>query len=220
MKPLYLYGAGQHGRVLLEAARLLWPQRVYFFVDADASLWGGRVDKTPVLSEEDALQSAEAPEVVLGIGHNTTRLALMRRLATAGCQFPALVHPRAQVAASARLQAGCVVLPGAVVHSRVRCGDACLIHPNAVVEHDCVLAAGVQVGGLSYIGAECQLGEATFVGAGCTLLPRLQLAPQTVLGAASLLTQTVEAEYELWYGHPAQFQRRVDSFFNPLSERA
>lgn len=63
-----------------------------------------------------------------------------------------LLHPTAQINASATLGDGVRIGPGAVVGANVSIGDECIVKSNAVIEHNvvlgknCVIHAGVNIG--------------------------------------------------------------------------
>jgi UDP-3-O-[3-hydroxymyristoyl] glucosamine N-acyltransferase len=83
----------------------------------------------------------------------------------AGVSAKAIVHEKAQVAASAR------VLPGAVVMEGARIGERCVLYPGVVVESHAVvgdgtiLYPGVVLGHHCSIGRDCIIHGNTVIGA-------------------------------------------------------
>lgn len=133
-----------------------------------------------------------ADGVLMGIGYNDLpgRWRAWQRVRAAGFDAPTLVHPRAYVAPSAQLGAGCLVMAGALVDRGVTLGEAVVVWPAACLNHDSVvgsntfvspsvtLCGDVTVGAHSFIGAAacvadgCHLSEASFVKMGERVLSR------------------------------------------------
>ncbi|MFW6059849.1 MAG: acetyltransferase [Phycisphaeraceae bacterium] len=187
-RPLVIYGAGDHGRVVAEAADAAgW--RVLGFLD-DA-----RTDDSDLLwplldSDDDQLREAT---FIVGIGDNAARRRIARDLHDAGRTLAIVIHPAASVSPSATLHPGVFVGPGAVVHTTAELDPGVIVNSNAVVEHDCHihecahLAPGATLGGNATIGAE------TLVGLNATILPRIAVGRDCTIGAGAVVTRPIES---------------------------
>ena len=128
MKKMLIIGAGGHGQVLAEAARACGYGEIDFLDDRNPVAIGG-TDRLEALA-------GGYDGAIVSIGNNALRRDFIRRLQAAGANVATLVHPRAYVAPSAALGAGCVVLPGAVVHTNARVGEGCIVSIGAMIDHD------------------------------------------------------------------------------------
>jgi hypothetical protein len=170
MSRLLIWGAGQHGRVVGE------------LVVACGHEVAGFVDRSPrndtTVSEDAVRLGRELPfgatGLVPAIGANDVRLALLAEFA--GRIAPALIHPRAFVAPSAKVGAGTVVLPMAVVSSNAVIGAGVILHPGVVVDHDALIEDGV------YLAPGVIVAGSSVVKRGQTLPVGTALSKVTVVG--------------------------------------
>jgi UDP-3-O-[3-hydroxymyristoyl] glucosamine N-acyltransferase len=96
-----------------------------------------------VLGEEEGLNRAPG-QITLAVTNPESRRVLSERFTALGWRLPALVHPRAIVAESARLAEGAVILAGAVVQPGATIGSGSIVGANAVVDSDATLEASAR----------------------------------------------------------------------------
>lgn len=121
---LLIIGAGQYGLVAKEIAEELGYH--VDFLDDNNELAIGKP------SEVDHFQG----DVVVAIGNPDVKKKYISELKD---RLVSLVSPRAYVAPSARIGAGCIVEPMAVLNTGARLGDGCFVSAGAVVNHNCVV---------------------------------------------------------------------------------
>ncbi len=183
---ILIYGAGGHGKALLDLLRALGTYRVRGFVD-DGLPPGTEVMGLPVLGGAEVLPDLHAQGVRLavnavgGIGNVGVRVRVFQILAEAGFVCPPVVHPTAFVEGSAQLEAGVQVMPLAYVGSEARLGYGALVNTGAVVSHDCrvgayanlspgaTLAGGVAIGEGALVGMRVTINLGVSVGSGARL---------------------------------------------------
>ena len=161
--------------------------------ELDASLVGVQVEPggaCVVISQDElfedlpaALGRLGANEVVVGLGHNTTRLRLSRALGEhlAG----AWVHPRAVVSPTATLGRGTVVLPGAIINAAATIGEAVILNTGCIVEHECVVEDGVHLSPNATLCGGVRCKPRAWVAAGSTVIPLKVIGEGAVVGAGS-----------------------------------
>jgi acetyltransferase EpsM len=190
--PLYVYGAGGHGKVVADGARHDDTHLLQGFLDDDRRRWGQEWNGLPIVGGLDALEGLEeGAEVALGVGCNRTRAMLARALAASGRHLATLVHPTAVVARGVHLGEGTYVAPLAVLHTDARVGRACIVNTAAVVEHDCWLDDWVHVSPRAALGGGVRIGEGAHVGIGGVLAPGLTLGPWATLGAGAVMIRSL-----------------------------
>jgi UDP-2-acetamido-3-amino-2,3-dideoxy-glucuronate N-acetyltransferase len=133
------------------------------------------------------------------------------------------------VGANSVIRTGCVVGAGSVIGpltvieegvtigERVRIQAHCYITKGMVIEDDVFIGPCFESSndrrvlshgrGVFVLDAPV-IRRAARIGAGCLLLPGVDIGENAFVGAASLVTRSVPAN-EMWYGHPARFQRMV-----------
>jgi UDP-perosamine 4-acetyltransferase len=192
--PVVIYGAGGHGRAIIELLRAIPGQAIAGLVDAAPP--GPAMLGVPVLGDDAALSGLRASGVVaavVAVGDAAARRAIAARLTAQGFALPVLVHPAALVAPSAALAEGTVVLPRAVIGAAARIGRLCIINTGAIVEHDGVLGEAVHVGPGAVLPGGVTVSDAAVIGAGAACRPYVRIGAGAVIGVGAAVIADVPA---------------------------
>lgn len=204
--PLYVFGAGGHGKVVAEAVHTAATHTLRGFLDDDRHLWGREIHGLRVLGGLDALGLLEGDtEVALGVGDNAHRANLGHALLARGLRLAAVVHGAAVLARGARIGDGSYIGPLALVHTDAEVGRGAIVNSAAVVEHDVRLGAWVHVSPRAALGGGVRVGEGAHVGLGAIVLPGLTVGPWSTLGAGAVLTHALPGA-AVGVGVPARWQ--------------
>ena len=191
--PLYVLGAGGHGKVVADAALAMRRFELRGFLDDDAQRRGGSVLGLPVVGGLEVIEGEAADvAVALGIGKNGARLAALARVHALGHRVATVVHPSAVIASGVVLGDGTFVAPLAVIHTDAHLGQACIVNSGAVVEHDNRLGDGVHVSPNAALGGDVTLGDEVHVGLGAVVLPGLSVGARSVVGAGAVVVSDIE----------------------------
>lgn len=98
---------------------------------------------------------------------------------------PAVIHPTASVAPTARLGAGSYIGPQVVIERGVTVGRHCIVNAGAVLTHDCVVGDYCHVAPGAVLCGGVQVGVGAFIGANATVLPKCRVGEWVVVGAGS-----------------------------------
>lgn len=131
--------------------------------------------------------------VVLGFGAAQGRLAILDAIEAAGLALPTLVHPRAFVAASARLAPGVQVMPQASVGPNAEVGRGVLVNTGATLDHDVAVADGSVVDPGAVLTGRVRIGSEVEVGSGAVLIPDSIVGDGAIVGAGAVIVRPVEA---------------------------
>jgi acetyltransferase EpsM len=174
---LVILGAGEHGRVVAEAA-----------VAA-----GWHVLATLGRDDEGRLPAllADGAQVHLAIGANPLRLAAAARLG--GLPWAAIIHPRAVVSPSACVAAGAFIGAGAVVQAGAQVAAHAVVNSGAVVEHDCTLGPGCHVAPGAVLGGAVAVGAGAMIGLGARVRDHLTIGAEAVVGMGAVVVHPVAA---------------------------
>ena len=181
--PLVIYGAGDHGQVVSDAARVAGFNVLGFLDDAPPS--SGR----ELLDADDPLLATAV--FIAAMGDNTARLAITRRLLEEGRTMANVVHPDATISPDAEPGRGVYVGARAVVGPGARLGDAVIVNSGAVAEHHAQLGPGVHVAPAAALAGRVRVGTCTLVGLGAKLLPGITVGEQCVVAAGAVVTRDV-----------------------------
>ena len=128
---------------------------------------------------------------------------VIRRSAVALDRFETIVHPRATLAASARVGRGTAILAGSVICPEAEVGNHVIVLQNTTVNHHTkvgdftTLSAGITI--LGFI----EIGRNAFIGGGATLAPNVKIGEGTLVGAGSVVIRDLAAG-RVYAGNPAR----------------
>lgn len=181
-KPLAIFGAGGHAKVVLALARALGERVEACYEDppprpADqAELLG-----TPIRAAAEL--DLERVRLVLGVGDNRGRRDLAARFA--GATWATLVHPRAFVDPAATLSPGAVVCAGAVVQPGASLGAHSIVNTSASVDHDCQLGEFVHIAPGCHLSGSVIVEAGAFLGLGTVVTPKRRIGAWAIVGAGA-----------------------------------
>lgn len=191
-RPILVFGAGGHGKVVADAARAAGFTLLGFVDDAPAragsTIWGLPILTWAQVRAEERWRPAA---FAVGIGDNGARQTVQERLEDAGREVAVVVHPRATLSPTARLAAGTVVMAGAVVNPDAVVGRGCIVNTGAIVEHDCELEAFVHLSPNVALGGTVWIGERTHLGLGAVALPGVRIGTDVKVGAGAVVIRDV-----------------------------
>ena len=202
---IVVYGGSGHGRVVLEALRAGGAYEPVAVLDPALE---GEIDGVPIKRDDDApaLRAGGVAAAAIGVGA-VGDTALRRRLHAlareVGFDLPAVVHPRASVAATATLAPGCFVASGALVGPGARVGEGAIVNSNAVVDHDCLVGAFAHIAPGAALSGAVEVGPDALVGTGAAVVQGVRIGAGAVVGAAAVVTRDVPEGARVM-GNPAR----------------
>ena len=108
-----------------------------------------------------------------------------------GFSFPALIHLRATLEPSAKVEEGVQVFANAYVGSEAILHARCMINTNAVVSHDCVIGSYTHIAPGALLAGHVHVGRNTLVGMGVTTAIGLQIGEGVRIGNGAILLADV-----------------------------
>jgi sugar O-acyltransferase (sialic acid O-acetyltransferase NeuD family) len=206
-----LWGAGGHAGVVLDTVRQQGTYEPVAFLE-DGS--GPREQRSrsglPILCGREhlaRLRSDGVEGMVIAIGGEATRVGLATIALDAGFQLCTIVHPSAIISADVRIGAGTVVFAGAVVQTGSEIGNNVVINTCASVDHDCRIGDGGQLAPRVALGGQANVGGLSFVGIGATVINRIVIGRNCVIGAGAVVVRDIP-DHSLAYGVPARVVRQ------------
>ena len=192
--PLYVFGAGGHGKVVAEAAQQGDQYLVRGYLDDDVHRRGREWNGLPVIGGREALDGLEdGAAVALGVGPNGARADVAGAVRARGRTLATVVHPTAVISGSACVAEGTYVGPLVVLHSDAQVGRGCIVNTAVVVEHDCRIEDWVHLSPRATLGGGVHVEEGAHVGMAAIVLPGLTLGMWATLGAGAVMVRSLPA---------------------------
>ena len=192
-KLLLIWGAGGHGKVVLDVARSTGCFEHIAFMDDDHTKNRLTFCDCPLLSGPEELHCVPGSTFVVAVGDNRARALCFSRALENGLSPVALVHPTAVIAPSASIGPGTVVMPGVIVNAGAVIGEDCIINTGAVVEHDCRIEAHVHISPRVVLGGGVRVGPFAHVGIGAVVLPSAVVGEEAIVGAGAVVLREAPA---------------------------
>ena len=199
-KKLVIVGAGGHGSVIADIARLNGYESIVFLDDACKE----RADGYPVLGKvEEAARFITESDFFVAIGGNATRRRIQAWLTHQGATFATLIHPTAVIGENVTVGEGTAIMAGAVVNPGAIVGDGVILNTCSSVDHDCRVGDFVHVAVGAHLCGTVTVGDDSFICAGATIINNVSVCEGATLGAGTLVIRDI-TEKGTYVGVPAQ----------------
>lgn len=187
MEHVFVYGAGGHGRSVLDALRHATdPFRVSVVADDDPSVHGTILGGGSVRGPE----SIGTERGIVAIGDNETRMRIAARFRG---RLIALVHRTAFVSEGVPIGEGSVVLAGAVVNVGSTIGSGVIVNTGATIDHDCRVDEGAHIAPGCHLCGGVQVGAGALLGVGCVAVPGVRIGRDAFVAAGQVIARDVPA---------------------------
>ncbi|MBC3881722.1 acetyltransferase [Undibacterium sp. LX40W] len=123
-----------------------------------------------------------------------------------GIQFTTLIHPTSYVSPLAAINPGVFIGAKSVIGPGAQLAQHVFINRGVTVGHDTQIGAFSRIQPGSNLGGLSCIGKRVTVGIGATVLERLNIGDDAVVGAGAVVTNDVDANV-LVVGIPAKFKK-------------
>jgi sugar O-acyltransferase (sialic acid O-acetyltransferase NeuD family) len=203
--PLVVYGAGGHGKVILDIARQLG-YRVALVLDDDASQQ--ELTGVPIMLAQHVDWTCwKSFCFIVAIGDNSVRQRIFEQMVARGGLPQTLIHPFTSVSRSAQIGRANSICAGAVVNPDSIIGENCIINTSASVDHDCFIGAHSHVCPGAHLAGNVRIGAKTMIGTGASVLPGIQIGEGCRVGAGAVVNRDLPPSV-VAIGVPARVQVR------------
>ncbi len=192
----FIYGAGGHGKVVLDAMQSAGIDCAGFVDDKDISSWMGFS-----ITNVSALNLSAEVKLHLAVGSCKAREDIAGRLINA--QYFNVYHPAAVIAKTAQIGLGTFLAAQAILAPDVKIGNHCIVNHAAVIDHDCDIGDFTHIAPQSSLGGGVTVGKCVLIGAGAIILPGVTIADYVVIGAGAVVIQNIAAGATV-VGNPAK----------------
>lgn len=201
---VFLFGAGGHGKVVLESLLGLGLDATICVLDDNVGRKRCDLLGHKILGGRSYLEkSVDGAAIVPAIGANAIRAEFAKWVVDRGFTLLAVQDLNSVVSPSAYVGPGAFIAPNATVNSCARIGKAAIINTSASVDHDCNVSAAAHVAPGARLCGGVEIGERSLVGAGAIILPGIKVGADVVVGAGSVVTRDLDNNARV-AGNPAR----------------
>lgn len=183
---LVIIGAGGHGKVCAEIARLNGYQTILFLDDNPS--------KKDIVSGTTADIERYLPDCdfFVALGNNELRKKYLQLLERANGNIVTLIHPQSIISDDFSVGEGSVIMAGVVINPGVRIGKGAIINTSTSLDHDNVIGDYVHIGVGTHLAGTVHIGEETFVGAGVTVINNISVCEDCIVGAGAVVIRDIK----------------------------
>lgn len=201
---LSIVGAGDHGRVVADAARQAGWANVEFYDDnVSLDTTDSTVNVVGSLSQLFDDMATSEKHVLVAIGSNSKRLNIIEKLSKENVALVSVVHPRAVVAPDVVLGEGTMVMACAVINTGAVIGRGVIVNTGASVDHDCILGDAVHAAPASALAGRVTVGQCSFIGIGSCVVDGAVIGSDVVVGAGATVANDI-TDNQTVVGTPAK----------------
>lgn len=211
-RSLVVVGAGEHARVVIEAARSVGEWPTVGVVDPNpAAAARERLgvdhlgDDIGLVARLATVAPDQRPWLVLGfggVGSTGARIHAVERYGP-DARWATIVHRTAWISPSATVGPGSVVLAGAVVGAGARIGRQVIVNTRAVVEHDVDVGDQVQIAPGAILGGGSTIGDGATIGLGALVRDHIAIGAGATVAMGAVVVADVPPDVTV-IGSPAR----------------
>jgi acetyltransferase EpsM len=198
-------GHGGHSKVIKDLIESSASNQIIAYLDDKYELLDTILDlyMGPVHSIHFILNQFPDVKIVLAIGNNAARKAIVENLTLPEDHYCTLISDQAVISPGARIDVGSVIMPGAIINSDSKVGKHVIVNTGAIIDHDCRVGDYAHVSPKGCLTGSVTLEEGVLVGAGATVIPEIKIGKWSCIGAGATVVKDVP-DYCRAVGVPAR----------------
>ncbi len=207
-KPLVVYGAAGHAKVVFDIARRQGVYQIVCVLDRYKPVGtscgplfvSGTMEQLP-----EMLVRFPGLEMIVAIGDNWARARITLEILQIcpELRLGLLIHPSAQIGGDVSIGAGTVVAAGAIISPSAKVGGGCLLNTGSSLDHDSVMGHFSSLAPAAAVGGGVHIGAYTSIGIGASVIQEITIGEHVVVGAGAVVVRDIP-DSVVAYGVPAR----------------
>lgn len=211
MKNIVLIGGGNQSHYTIDIIEKENKYNIVGIIDSIHDVNSDRFGYNIIGRQENISQIIKEYNIeggVISIGDNWSRYYVYNQLKelAPNLEFVNAIHPSIVIGNNVTLGKGIVAMAGCIFNPKSFIGDFTFFATGAQVEHDNYIDDFSSISAGSITGGYVKIGKYSAVTLGVTIMDRVQIGENTVIGSGSLVTKSFPSNV-LAYGNPAKIIR-------------
>lgn len=211
MKNIVLFGGGNQAHYTIDIVEKENKYKIVGIVDSIHEVGSERFGYKVIGRVEDLLQLVIDYSIhggLITIGDNWSRYKVHQQITNIipNFVFVNAIHPSVVIGNTTKIGVGVVAMAGCIFNPKATIGDFTFFATGAQIEHDNTIHEYASVSAGSVTGGYVTLGKFSAITLGVTVIDRVEIGENTVVGAGSLVVKSIPANV-LAYGSPAKVIR-------------
>jgi sugar O-acyltransferase (sialic acid O-acetyltransferase NeuD family) len=211
MKNIVLIGGGNQAHYTIDIINKEGKYNIIGIIDSIHDVGSNRFGYKVLGRQEDIIKLKEQYNIeggIISIGDNWARYYVSSQIKKEipDFKFVNAIHPSVVIGDNVELGEGIVMMAGCIINPKSKIGDFTFFATGAQVDHDCDIKNYSSISAGSITGGYVTLGEFSAITLGVTVVDRLKIGKNTVIGAGSLVIKDLP-DNVLVYGNPCKVIR-------------
>jgi sugar O-acyltransferase (sialic acid O-acetyltransferase NeuD family) len=211
MKNIVVIGGGNQAHYVIDIIEKEGKYNIVGIIDSIHEVGTNRFDYKIIGRQENIVDLINQYDIcggLIAIGDNWLRNKIYNQIieSVPNFKFINAIHPSVIIGNNVKIGEGVTAMAGVIFNPRSIIGNFTFFATGAQVEHDCIISDFASISAGSITGGYVKLGKYSALTLGVTVLDRLEIGENTVVGAGSLVLKSLPSNV-LVYGNPAKIVR-------------
>lgn len=205
-KRILLFGGGNQVHYTIDIIEKENKYEVVGIIDSIHEIGTDRYGYKILGRQDDLIKIVEEYKIdagIITIGDNWSRSivynAIIKQMPT--FNFVNAIHPSVIIGKNVELGVGVVMMAGVIVNPLSKIGNFTFFATGCQIEHDCIIDDFASVSAGSVMGGYVKIGKFSAVTLGVTILDRITIGENSVIGSSSLVLKDIP-DNVLAHGNP------------------
>ena len=211
MKNIVLIGGGNQAHYTIDIIEKEGKYNIVGIIDSIHEIGSDRFGYKILGRQEnivDIINNYNIEGGVISVGDNWARYYISEQIKELSPNFNFInaIHPSVVIGNNVKIGCGVVAMAGCIFNPKATIGNFTFFATGAQVEHDCVIEDFASISAGSITGGYVKVGKYSAITLGVTIMDRIEIGENTVVGSGSLVTKSLP-DNVLAYGNPTKIIR-------------